>query len=183
MRLRTIALIAATAAGLAAADTARAQTGSGYDLSWHALSNGGTVSSTGGAYRVNGLSGQPAVVSSGNAYTLNAGFYGATFQMLAAVPPKPSLPKRFALYAPAPNPSPGAANITFDLPRVASVGLVLYDVNGRVVRRLTEGSRAAGQYHVAWDGRTESGFAAAPGIYLLDFHANGFHATRRIVHL
>ena len=181
MRLRTIVSVAVTV--LAVATAAHAQTGNGYDLGWHAIGSGGTTTSGAGSYRVSGLAGQPAMVATGNAYTLNAGFWGAAFQNVTGVPPRPSLPRRFALYAPAPNPSVGATAITFDLPRAAEVGLRLYDVNGRVVRRLADGAREAGQYHVAWDGHTESGSAASPGIYLLDFHAGVYHATRRIVHL
>lgn len=180
--MRPWILAAATTVGIFAATGARAQTGNGYDLGWHAIGSGAATSGAGG-YVLKGLAGQPAMVSTGNAYTLNAGFYGATRQLLAAVPPGPSLPKRFALYTPTPNPSAAGANVTFDLPRASAVSLHLYDVNGRVVRRLAEGSREAGQYHVAWDGHTESGAIAPPGVYLLDFHAGAYRATRRIVHL
>jgi hypothetical protein len=180
--MRLWSLAAVTTAGIITATAACAQTGGAYDLGWHAVTDGAATTG-GGPYVLKGLSGQPAMVSHGNAYTLNAGFYGAALQLLVAVPPKPSLPKRYALYAPSPNPSAAGANVTFDLPRATPVALRLYDVNGRVVRRLAEGSRDAGQYHVAWDGRTESGAVAQPGIYLLDFHAGAFRATRRIVHL
>ena len=180
--MRLWILAAVTTAGIISAGAAFAQTGNGYDLGWHAISDGAATSGA-GPYVLKGLSGQPAMVSSGNAYTLNAGFYGAALQLLVAVPPRPSLPKRFALYAPSPNPSAAGANVTFDLPRASPVALNLYDVNGRVVRRLAEGSREAGQYHVTWDGRSESGAVAPPGVYLLAFHAGAYHATRRIVHL
>ena len=183
MRLYPLVSAAIAVAVLAAANAARAQTGNGYDLSWHAIGSGGTTTSSAGAYRVNGLAGQPAMIATGNGYTLNAGFWGAALQLLAGVPPRPSLPRRFALYAPSPNPSADAAAITFDLPRAGAVQLRVFDVNGRIVCRLADGAREAGQYHVAWDGRTDGGERVSPGVYFLDFRAAEYHATRRIVHL
>jgi hypothetical protein len=184
MHLRVSFAVAAVAAALVLAPGfARAQTGGAYDLGWHAIAGGGVVGSTGGTYRLSGLSGEPAGKMAGNGYTLGTGFWGATHALTAGVAVKPSLPRRFALYAPMPNPCAGEAQVTFDLPRAAGISLDLYDVGGRVVRHIADGSRTAGQYHVAWDGRTESGAAVAPGVYLLNFRAGGFHATRRIVHL
>ena len=185
MHFRAVRSIGA-AAGLAlvlAASAARAQTGGAYDLSWHTLGGGGVVGSTGGAYVLSGLAGQPAATLTAGDYTLNAGFWGQGPPSLAGVPQKPSLPRRFALYAPAPNPTTRSATITFDLPSESPVSLLVYDVNGRVVRRVLEGTRAAGQYHAGWDGHTEAGEVAAPGVYLVNFRAGAFQATRRIVHL
>ena len=66
--------------------------------------------------------------------------------------------------------SPGAAvdgSVPFLL-RVRSttpLTLRVIDVNGRRVRTLEEGDRAAGEYPGSWDGRTESGLRSAPGRY------------------
>jgi hypothetical protein len=184
MQLRRVITAAAFLAALAASPHAvLAQSGNGYDLGWHSLVPGGVVGSSGGTYGLSGVVGATGQVMAQNNYVLYGGFWGDVFSLTAGVPAHPGLPKRFALYAPAPNPSPGAAALTFDLPREAHVSLLVFDVNGRVVRRLVDGTRAAGQYHLTWDGGTEAGVAAAPGIYLLDFRAGAFRATRRLVHL
>jgi hypothetical protein len=53
---------------------AQAQTGSGYDLSWHTVDGGGTSSVTGGAYTLGGTIGQPdAAVQRGGVYELQGG--------------------------------------------------------------------------------------------------------------
>jgi hypothetical protein len=55
---------------------AQAQTGSGYDLSWHTVDGGGTSSVTGGAYTLGGTIGQPdAAVQRGGVYELQGGFW------------------------------------------------------------------------------------------------------------
>ncbi|MDM7915105.1 MAG: right-handed parallel beta-helix repeat-containing protein, partial [Candidatus Eisenbacteria bacterium] len=56
-----------------------------------------------------------------------------------------------------PNPSRPATSILFDLPRAASVRLDVFDVSGRLVRRLAEGPFEAGSHAVAWDARDGSG--------------------------
>lgn len=63
---------------------ASAQSGGGYDLSWHTIDDGGGIT-TGGVYSVSGTIGQPdAGTLSGGLYTLAGGFWGAT------TPPPPS---------------------------------------------------------------------------------------------
>jgi hypothetical protein len=45
----------------------------------------------------------------------------------------------------------------------------VYDLSGRQVRRLITGSRAAGAYDEAWDGRADGGAMVPPGIYIIRF--------------
>jgi hypothetical protein len=59
------------------ASVARAQSGSGYDLTWSTIDGGGTTWSEGGGYSLGGTIGQPdAGVLSGGGYTLAGGFWG-----------------------------------------------------------------------------------------------------------
>ncbi len=52
-----------------------AQTGGGYDLSWHTVDGGGN-SVTGGGYTLSGAIGQPdAASASGGGYSLTGGFW------------------------------------------------------------------------------------------------------------
>jgi hypothetical protein len=46
------------------------------------------------------------------------------------------------------------------------VELGIYDLQGRLVRRLLAGPREAGSYAETWDGRDEGGALAGPGLYL-----------------
>ena len=59
---------------------AQAQTGSGYDLTWHTIDGGGTSSASGGAYTLAGTIGQAdAGVLGGGPYTLSGGFWQAEY--------------------------------------------------------------------------------------------------------
>jgi hypothetical protein len=54
----------------------------GYTLDWWTVDNGGTTSSVGGRYALNGAIGQPdAGMLSGAGYTLGGGFWGGAAPM------------------------------------------------------------------------------------------------------
>ena len=56
--------------------TASAQTGGGYDLTWNSIDGGGATFSTGGGYSLGGTIGQAdAGAASGGAYALSGGFW------------------------------------------------------------------------------------------------------------
>jgi hypothetical protein len=72
-------LLALTIAGcLSVALPAHAQTGNGYDLSWHTVDGGGVTFATGGPYSLGATAGQPdAGFQSGGVYMLWGGFWFA----------------------------------------------------------------------------------------------------------
>jgi parallel beta-helix repeat protein len=73
-----------------------------------------------------------------------------------------------------PNPFSSATEIRFDLPKSGVVDLAVYDVRGRQVRRLLAGAvLAAGTHSAVWDGRSDSGLEAAPGVYLCRIRVAG----------
>ena len=73
---RPIVLLIPIVLLLIIASAALAQSGSGYDLTWSTIDNGGGESS-GSGYTLNGSIGQPdAGTLSGGGYTLAGGFWG-----------------------------------------------------------------------------------------------------------
>ncbi len=72
-----------------------------------------------------------------------------------------------------PNPFNPKTTISFSLKGSGQVKLQVYDVQGHLVRTLVNETRAAGQYRVDWDGRDNSGRAAAAGIYMYRLEADG----------
>ena len=66
-----------------------------------------------------------------------------------------------------PNPFNPRTTIRFALPREMTVSLDVCGLDGRRVRRLVDGRRAAGPQTVVWDGRDAAGQAVAAGTYLL----------------
>lgn len=57
----------------------------------------------------------------------------------------------------------------------------MYDVAGRVVRRLAAGTESAGWKRVYWDGRDEAGESMPGGIYLCRLEACGSAEAREMV--
>jgi parallel beta-helix repeat protein len=81
-----------------------------------------------------------------------------------------------------PNPFNSTTEIRFDLPKTGVVGLVVYDMRGRQVRRLMAGAvLAAGPHSVVWDGCSDSGVEAAPGIYLCRVRTGGVEGMRKMM--
>jgi 3',5'-cyclic AMP phosphodiesterase CpdA len=80
-----------------------------------------------------------------------------------------------------PNPFDRQADLSFMLPRAATVRLTVSDVHGRRVRQLVTGSLLiAGVHAVRWDGKTDRGKAAATGIYFATLEAGGTKVRTRL---
>ncbi len=91
------------------------------------------------------------------------------------------LPKEFALEQSYPNPFRTETTIKYQLPEATHVRVVVYDVEGRVVRTLVDGEQKAGYYRLKWDGRTDSGRPAAAGMYIYRIESPKFTALRKVV--
>ena len=96
------------------------------------------------------------------------------------------IPKETALLRNYPNPFNPETWIPYQLAESAEVALTIYDMNGRLIRRLAVGHRAAGMYRrrsraVYWDGRNQLGESVASGLYFYTLTAEEFTATRRML--
>ncbi len=78
-----------------------------------------------------------------------------------------------------PNPSGGGTSLRFVLTKTADVTVSVYDVSGRLVRRLLAGTLPAGEHGVEWDGLDESGRGTAAGVYLFSVEAGEYRGTRK----
>jgi FlgD Ig-like domain len=74
-------------------------------------------------------------------------------------------PSRVAFSVNGPNPTRGAIEFRFGLPRDAAVELDVFDVHGRRVRNVLKREQAAGEYVAGFDGRDRTGQALADGMY------------------
>jgi len=75
-----------------------------------------------------------------------------------------------------PNPVKDAVNITFNLAQAAPVYLAVYDLSGRKVAALAEGSYVPGEHRVTWNAAT-----APPGVYICRLVVNNNATSRRVV--
>ena len=100
---------------------------------------------------------------------------------VAAAPPGPSLPARFALHSNHPNPFNTATVIPFELDEAGLAELTVVNLVGQEVRRLVQGNQRAGAHRVRWDGRDEDGQPTATGVYLVRLQAGDRERTRRML--
>ncbi len=79
-----------------------------------------------------------------------------------------------------PQPLAGAGWVAFTLTHAAPVRLSLHDLNGRLVRQLSCGDRAAGRHRISWQRATAERRLTA-GAYLLRLEAGDLVRSRRVL--
>jgi hypothetical protein len=88
---------------------------------------------------------------------------------------------RFAFGGSRSMPVVGATSLSFEVPTATNVELAIFDVSGRIVRKLADDVFAAGRHSVAWDTKDTGGRELASGIYYCRMRCPGFTATRGLV--
>jgi len=79
-----------------------------------------------------------------------------------------------------PNPFNPQTEISFALDRAGPARLAIFDVQGRLVRTLVDGSLPAGPHAVVWDGRSDAGRQAASGTYFYRLRSGDQEFTRKM---
>ena len=80
-----------------------------------------------------------------------------------------------------PNPFTHRTTVRFDLSQRERVRVWVYDVNGRLVRKLINGIlMEPGSHDAEWDGNSDAGTLLASGLYLCRLDVGGRSETRRI---
>ena len=93
-------------------------------------------------------------------------------------------PSTFALGANYPNPFNPSTTIPFTVPAgTGDVALAIYNVLGQPVRQVWNGSLAAGEHRLTWDGRDTRGQSVAAGIYLYRLQVGDQMRIRKMVKL
>ena len=96
------------------------------------------------------------------------------------------IPEETALLGNYPNPFNPETWISYQLATPAAVTLTIYDMNGKMIRRLGVGYQPAGIYRsrsraAYWDGRNQLGESVASGLYFYTLTTDEFTATRRML--
>jgi flagellar hook assembly protein FlgD len=80
-----------------------------------------------------------------------------------------------------PNPFTAETSLEFSLPAAKHALIEVYDVSGRLVATIAEGSMPAGANRVVWDGRDSRGAPAASGIYFCRAQVGEWNEARKVV--
>ncbi len=81
----------------------------------------------------------------------------------------------------APNPFATNTIVRFVLPGRAHTALRVYDVRGRMIRSLFDGTREAGRHEATWNGRDSDDLDVPSGVYFLRLTADGQVQSRKAV--
>jgi WD40 repeat protein len=95
------------------------------------------------------------------------------------------IPTATRLWQNYPNPFNPETWVPYELAEEAEVTIRIYDLQGRLVRKLALGHQPAGNYvnrHAAayWNGRNNAGEKVASGVYLYVMEAENFRAAKRM---
>lgn len=91
------------------------------------------------------------------------------------------LPTKFELGQSYPNPANRELTIRYALPQEARVSIKVYNVAGQLIRTLVSCPMAAGYHSVRWDGKTDNGHSAGPGVYFYRMDAGTFSSTKKLI--
>lgn len=79
-----------------------------------------------------------------------------------------------------PNPVVNAATISFSLQQSQKVSLQVFDMSGRIIKKLAEGEMQPGSHQVTWNATDNNESAVAAGIYLLKLQTGNNIETKKI---
>ena len=91
------------------------------------------------------------------------------------------LPNAFALHQNYPNPFNPKTVIRYDLPKEATVKILIYDMLGRLVTTLADNKHSAGFKQVHWDATNRFGKKVSAGLYLYTIQADDFRQTKKMI--
>jgi hypothetical protein len=86
-----------------------------------------------------------------------------------------------AVIVSAPNPFGSLTTIRYAIPATGRATLAVWDVHGRRVRMLADGTQPAGLHVVEWNGDDGGGRPAASGVYFCRLENEGRVETRKLV--
>jgi hypothetical protein len=83
----------------------------------------------------------------------------------------------------APNPFHPSTVLSISLPSSGTTRVEVYDVQGRLVKRLWDGWLPSGTHAVTWDGTDGRGRAVGSGVFFSRVESNGHRSSQRMVRL
>lgn len=80
-----------------------------------------------------------------------------------------------------PNPFNPSTEIRFALPQESQVSLDVYDIHGRLVRRLVNAPFSSGVHDINWDGQDQYGQFVTSGIYVYTLQTGAFKQSGKMI--
>ncbi len=93
------------------------------------------------------------------------------------------LPDKFVLDQNYPNPFNPSTTLRFGFPEVSGYSLIIYDLQGNLIKTLASESKPAGWHEHVWEGGDDAGHPSASGIYFARLNTNSFTKTVKMIYL
>jgi len=92
------------------------------------------------------------------------------------------MPNEFALLDNYPNPFNPVTNIKFQIPEASEVSMVIYDVQGHLVKKLLSNSTfEPGEHSVQWDATDNYNNSVSTGVYFYQFVSGNFQKIGKMM--
>ena len=92
-----------------------------------------------------------------------------------------NMPEEYKLYAPYPNPFNPKTKIAYDMPNDGKIGLIISDINGRLVRTLDVSNNRAGHHEIEWDAKDNNGSKVSTGVYFVRFIGDTYYDIQKVL--
>ena len=92
-----------------------------------------------------------------------------------------NIPEQFALHHNYPNTFNPVTTIQYDIPIDSEVLLLVYDIQGRLVKTLVNTNQSAGYKSIRWNGMNDLGQSVSAGMYFYHLQAIGYSKVRKMV--
>jgi hypothetical protein len=90
-------------------------------------------------------------------------------------------PNQYSISQNYPNPFNPVTRIKYNIPERSKVKLQVFDINGRLVKILSDSEQEKGTHIVDWSGNDNFGNSVASGIYFLKFNAGSYTKTVKMM--
>ena len=94
---------------------------------------------------------------------------------------RPEMPTAFRLAQNVPNPFNPKTTVAYEVPQASAVAIRVYDVAGRLVTTLVDGTVEPGRYSVTWNGTASGGESVGSGVYFCVMETPEYHATHKMM--
>jgi hypothetical protein len=109
-----------------------------------------------------------------------SGYSGEVYPVSTGAPGE-RIVYRTALYQNIPNPFNPSTTIRYELEERVTVTLTIYDVRGRVIKRLVNARQGPGIFRKVWNGTNGSGEMVSSGVYFYRLNAGGVLRTKKML--
>jgi len=111
----------------------------------------------------------------------NESGYSEVVGGMVAIDGLSELPSVYTLDQNYPNPFNPSTSLSYALPESANMSLIVYDIQGNIVKILQSGQHAAGWYEQRWDGVDDGGQPVSAGLYFAQLQTDSYSETVKML--